>query len=64
MTPTLSHYTVLNAMQVGVIDCPPDTDVKTLARTMADHRIHCVVVRGAPWASSPTSTSWRASGPA
>ena len=49
MTPTLSTYTVLNAMQVGVIDCPPDTDVKTLARTMADHRIHCVVVRGAPW---------------
>ena len=21
----------------------------TLARTMADHRIHCVVVRGEPW---------------
>ena len=49
MTPPLSHYTVLNAMQVGVIDCPPDADVTTLARTMADHRIHCVVVRCAPW---------------
>ena len=49
MTPSLTHYTVLNAMQVGVIDCPPDADVPTLARTMADHRIHCVVVNGELW---------------
>lgn len=49
MTPSLSRYTVLNAMQVGVIDCPPDADVVTLARTMADNQIHCVVVRGAFW---------------
>ena len=49
MTPSLTHYTVLNAMQVGVIDCPPDADVPTLARTMADHRIHCVVVNGESW---------------
>ena len=48
-TSALSHYTVLNAMQVGVIDCPPDADVATLARTMADHRIHCVVVNGPTW---------------
>ena len=49
MTPSLSHFTVLNAMQVGVIDCPPDAGVTTLARTMAEHRIHCVVVSGDPW---------------
>jgi CBS domain-containing protein len=49
MTPSLTHYTVLNAMKVGVIDCPPDADVPTLARTMADHRIHCVVVNGESW---------------
>jgi CBS domain-containing protein len=49
MTPSLSSFTVLNAMQLGVIDCPPDADVVTLARTMADNKIHCVVVSGAPW---------------
>ncbi len=49
MTNTLTTHTVLNAMQVGVIHCPPDADVATLARTMADNRIHCVVVSGPPW---------------
>ena len=49
MTPPLDRYTVLNAMQVGIIDCPPDADVFALARTMADHHIHCVIVRGQEW---------------
>ena len=48
-TSALSRFTVLNAMQVGVIHCPPEADVATLARTMAENSIHCVVVSGPAW---------------
>ena len=51
MTSPLSHapfgsFTVLNALQLDLIECPADADVRTVARTMADHRVHCIVVRG------------------
>ena len=46
--------TVADAMHRGLITCPPDAGVAELARTMAQHAIHCVVVadgNGArPWA--------------
>jgi len=38
--------TVLDALQLGLIDCPADADIRTVARTMAAHGVHCVVVRG------------------
>ena len=41
----LGHYTVLNALQLDLIVCPADADVRTIARTMAEHRVHCVLVR-------------------
>ena len=45
-TMTLAHTTVRHAMQLGLFECPPDADVLTLARTMAEKTIHCVVVVG------------------
>jgi CBS domain-containing protein len=39
-------FTVLNALQLGLIECPADADVRTVARTMAEHSVHCVIVRG------------------
>jgi len=39
-------FTVLNALQLGLIDCPADADVRSVARLMAEHNVHCVVVRG------------------
>ena len=42
---TLGRYTALNALQLDLIECPADADVRTVARTMAEHRVHCVVVR-------------------
>ena len=42
---TLGRYTVLNALQLDLIECPADADVRTIARTMAEHRVHCVLVR-------------------
>lgn len=42
----VGRFTVLNAVQLHPIECPPDADVRTVARTMAENSIHCVVVRG------------------
>jgi CBS domain-containing protein len=33
-------------MQLGLIECPPDADLATVAWLMAEHRIHCVIVSG------------------
>lgn len=33
-------------MHPGIVSCPPDTDLTTVARMMATHRIHAVVVSG------------------
>jgi CBS domain-containing protein len=42
--PNLARLTVRDAMQLGLFECGPDTSVEELARTMAEKRIHCVVV--------------------
>ena len=44
--PRLSRMTVRDAMQLGLFECPPETGVEALARTMAEKSIHCVVVAG------------------
>ena len=45
-TSSLVRYTVLNAMNPGLVECAADADVGSIARAMAEHEIHCVVVRG------------------
>ena len=42
----LAGTTVRDAMQLGLFECTPDTGVATIARTMAERSIHCVVVAG------------------
>jgi nucleotide-binding universal stress UspA family protein len=42
----LDAYTVINALQLGLIERTADADVRSLARAMAEHSIHSVVVRG------------------
>jgi CBS domain-containing protein len=37
---------VAEAMTHGVINCPPETTLRTVARMMATHRVHCVAVHG------------------
>jgi CBS domain-containing protein len=44
--PKFETFTVLNALQLRLIDCPADADVRTVARKMAEHSVHCVIVRG------------------
>ena len=33
-------------MNPGLVECAADADVGSIARAMAEHEIHCVVVRG------------------
>ena len=41
---TLAVRCVSDAMHHGVVTCSPDTPLPLVARLMAEHRIHCVVV--------------------
>ena len=49
---------VLDAMHPGLISCPPDTALRTVARMMATYRVHAILVTpfgrdrladGSPW---------------
>ena len=44
--PAPAHASVADVMHLGVISCPPETDLVTVARLMATHHIHAVVVSG------------------
>jgi CBS domain-containing protein len=52
-SPSLERITVAEVMHRGIVTCSPTTRLTTVAREMAAHRIHCVVIRtdGAdgPW---------------
>jgi CBS domain-containing protein len=48
-TTNLARINVRDAMQLGLFECEPDTDLRTVARIMASKRIHCVVVAGERW---------------
>jgi CBS domain-containing protein len=40
------RFTVLNAVQLGLIECAADAGIGAIARAMADNTVHCVIVRG------------------
>jgi CBS domain-containing protein len=42
--PTFAHARVADAMRSGVIACPPDSSLRTVARMMATNHVHSVVV--------------------
>jgi CBS domain-containing protein len=47
LTPSLEHAKVADAMHPGVMTCDPDATVTQVARMMASHHIHSLVVIGA-----------------
>jgi CBS domain-containing protein len=53
LTPSFEHARVADAMRTGVISCPPDTSMESVARIMATNHVHAVVITGlaggAPW---------------
>ena len=40
----VAHLTVGDVMRRGLITCPPDANLKTIARTMAEACVHCVFI--------------------
>ena len=47
----LDRFTVRDAMHEGVLSCPADAPLSTVAELMADESVHCVVVTNADDAS-------------
>ncbi len=45
-------------MHPGIVSCPPETDLVTVARTMASHHIHAVVVSGVESTSHGEHLTW------
>jgi CBS domain-containing protein len=43
---SFEHSTVQDVMNPGVVSCTPDTLIAAVARILATHRIHAVVVEG------------------
>ena len=41
---SIEHASIAEAMHPGVITCPSDTSLRTVARMMAAYRVHCIVV--------------------
>jgi CBS domain-containing protein len=58
LTPTFENARVSDAMRAGVIACPPDTSLKTVARMMATYHIHSIVVRGADFERTASEEPW------
>jgi CBS domain-containing protein len=42
--PRLDSVTVADTMHHGVVTCPPSADLREVAATLAENRVHCVVV--------------------
>ena len=41
---SLEEIRVIDAMHPGMVSCPPDTPLRTVARMMATYRVHAIVV--------------------
>jgi CBS domain-containing protein len=46
LTPAYEHAHVVDAMRPGIFTCPARTPLTVIARTMATHHVHSVVVTG------------------
>ena len=46
LSPSLEHATTADAMHQGIITCPPDATLTTVARLMATNHVHAICVMG------------------
>jgi CBS domain-containing protein len=46
LRPAFEHASVADVMHPGVMSCPPDAPLVTVAQTMTTHHVHAVVVGG------------------
>ena len=55
--PSLSELTVMETMHPGVVSCPSTTPLRVVARMLATHRIHAVIVFPEHRAAEPSEWS-------
>jgi len=56
--PAFERATVKDAMHPGILTCSPDATLAEVARTMADHQVHCVAVLGVSLHAQPERLVW------
>ena len=57
-TPSLEHARARDAMRHGVLTCPPETPLTTVARMLAHNHIHAVVVTRPEAESDADEAAW------
>jgi len=57
-SPPLQRLRVVDAMHPGVIACPFETPLRTVARMMATYRVHAIVVLAHEGDEFPGGTLW------
>ena len=50
---SIEHASIAEAMHPGVITCPSDASLRTVARMMAAYRVHCIFVLYEPEETDP-----------
>lgn len=56
--PALAKLRVIDAMHPGVVACPLDAPLRTVARMMASYRVHAIVVIAHGREEPPHGTLW------
>jgi CBS domain-containing protein len=56
--PSLQHALVRDEMRPGIITCPPQTDLASVARIIATNHVHAVVVSGIEPVSGGERLTW------
>ena len=54
----LEELRVIDAMHPGMISCPPETPLRTVARMMATYRVHSIVVHAHDDEELPGGEHW------
>lgn len=54
----LTELRAIDAMHPGMISCPPETPLRTVARMMASYRVHAIVVHAHDDDQFPAGGSW------
>jgi CBS domain-containing protein len=56
--PSLEDATVADAMRPGIVSCPADASATKVARIMATHHVHCVLVMHTAYGESGQPYVW------
>ena len=57
--PRFEHARVADAMRTGTLSCPSHAPLREVARTMATHHIHCVIVTDVEPGAPAAAPGWR-----